>query len=340
MAETTGSPVTIRSEARGARGRVTCPLAAVSLGVAWPAGTLVLGDTLAAALDRLPASGPERGGSLTLLRDAPAIFGTVALLVAGLGVHRAFAATRGRRAPERARVPPAEHRTATARILVGLVLAAIAAGAVVTGALIGSASMTDAGAAMTVAVTALLGPAAARLAAVLTSASPAGIPRGGPPAARDSRCAAGVVMVGAGAVALLAVVAGAARAAAGRLPAGTDASALAGAVDGMFALAVVVVLLGTVGMPARPVRARMVRAVPARDRAGLWEALVGVLLGTAAGTGIGLFLGWALTRARDAPFAAQPLQIGLIVVAGAAAGIPIAARAARRGAAHPAAKMR
>ncbi|MEW2356426.1 FtsX-like permease family protein [Spirillospora sp. NPDC029432] len=409
MAETTGSPVAVRLAFGAARERAAGPLAAVFLGVTWLAGTLALGGTVTAGLDRLHPPGPERGGSLALLRGVPGIFGTVALVAAGAGVHGAFARTHARRAREYARLralgatrgqvlgiaaaealavgaagtlaglaagigcaallapsgtgppiagdaallavpaglggtllaalPPAVRAVRVPpavapreggpappvpRVLVWIVLAAVAAGAVLTGALIGSASMAGVGAAMAVAVTAPLAPLAARHAANLAGEDTAREPR------RTARAGC-AVMAGAGAVASLAVLAGAARASAARLPPG--AGALRGAVDGMLALAIAVVVLGMAGTLALSARERAREPGAAGSRARVnarWEALITVLYGTAAGTGLGLFLGWALVRARDAPVTAPPFRIGLIVIAVAAAGIAAATRAAAR----------
>jgi putative ABC transport system permease protein len=68
-----------------------------------------------------------------------------------------------------------------------------------------------------------------------------------------------------------------------------------------------------------------------------WEALLIALFGTLAGVGLGVFLGWALTRAAASQegfgvFAVPPAPIAVIVVVGALAGVIAAVRPARRAA--------
>jgi putative ABC transport system permease protein len=67
------------------------------------------------------------------------------------------------------------------------------------------------------------------------------------------------------------------------------------------------------------------------------EALLIALFGTTAGVGLGIFLGWALTRAAATQeglgvFAVPPVPIAVIVVIGALAGVLAAMRPARRAA--------
>ncbi|XVQ09136.1 ABC transporter permease [Spirillospora sp. CA-255316] len=120
-----------------------------------------------------------------------------------------------------------------------------------------------------------------------------------------------------------------------------DMDAFLGIDYGMLALAIVIALLGIANTLSLSVHERtrelgLLRAVGA-TRAQVrsmvrWESVIVALFGTAGGAGLGLFLGWGLTRALDDPFAAPPLQIGLIVAVGAAAGVLAAVRPARRAA--------
>ena len=84
-------------------------------------------------------------------------------------------------------------------------------------------------------------------------------------------------------------------------------------------------LLRAVGETRRQVRA-MVR----------WESVIVALFGTIGGLGLGVFLGWALVRASASggtgTFAAPPLQLTIIVLVGAIAGVLAGLRPARRAA--------
>jgi putative ABC transport system permease protein len=67
-----------------------------------------------------------------------------------------------------------------------------------------------------------------------------------------------------------------------------------------------------------------------------WESVLVALLGTVGGLGLGVFLGWALVRAAGqdgtGAFAAPPLQLAIILVVGAVAGVLAGLRPARRAA--------
>jgi putative ABC transport system permease protein len=67
-----------------------------------------------------------------------------------------------------------------------------------------------------------------------------------------------------------------------------------------------------------------------------WESVIVALLGTIGGLGLGVFLGWALVRASAAggtgTFAAPPLQLAIILLVGAIAGVLAGLRPARRAA--------
>lgn len=84
-------------------------------------------------------------------------------------------------------------------------------------------------------------------------------------------------------------------------------------------------LLRAVGQTRRQLRA-MVR----------WESVIIALFGTAGGLGLGVFLGWALVQAAAArgfaTFAAPAGQLGVVLVAGAVAGVLAGLGPARRAA--------
>jgi putative ABC transport system permease protein len=120
-----------------------------------------------------------------------------------------------------------------------------------------------------------------------------------------------------------------------------DMNTFLGIVYGMLALAIVIALLGIANTLSLSVHERtkelgLLRAVGAtraQVRAMVrWESVIVALFGTAGGAGIGLFTGWGVTRALDDPFAAPPVQLALIVLVGAVAGILAAVRPARRAA--------
>jgi putative ABC transport system permease protein len=108
----------------------------------------------------------------------------------------------------------------------------------------------------------------------------------------------------------------------------------------MLALAIVIALLGIANTLSLSVHERthelgLLRAVGATRgqlRAIIrWESLIVALFGTAGGLGLGLLPGWALARAATGgTFAAPVVQLVVIVVIGALAGILAALRPARR----------
>lgn len=108
----------------------------------------------------------------------------------------------------------------------------------------------------------------------------------------------------------------------------------------MLALAIVIALLGIANTLSLSVHERirelgLLRAVGATRgqlRAMVrWESLIVALFGTAGGIGLGLLPGWALARAAtDGTFAVPVVQLVVIVVIGALAGVLAALRPARR----------
>ncbi|HZE34476.1 MAG TPA: ABC transporter permease, partial [Actinoallomurus sp.] len=108
----------------------------------------------------------------------------------------------------------------------------------------------------------------------------------------------------------------------------------------MLALAIVIALLGIANTLSLSVHERtrelgLLRAVGATRgqlRAIIrWESLIVALFGTAGGLGLGLLPGWALARAATGgTFAAPVVQLVVIVVIGALAGVLAALRPARR----------
>jgi putative ABC transport system permease protein len=108
----------------------------------------------------------------------------------------------------------------------------------------------------------------------------------------------------------------------------------------MLALAIVIALLGIANTLSLSVHERtrelgLLRAVGATRgqlRAIIrWESLIVALYGTAGGLALGLLPGWALARAvTDGTFAAPVLQLAVIVVIGALAGVLAALRPAYR----------
>jgi putative ABC transport system permease protein len=110
----------------------------------------------------------------------------------------------------------------------------------------------------------------------------------------------------------------------------------------MLALAIVIALLGIANTLSLSVHERtrelgLLRAVGA-TRSQLraiirWESLIVALFGTAGGLALGLLPGWALARAATGgTFAAPVVQLVVIVVIGALAGVLAALRPARRAA--------
>jgi putative ABC transport system permease protein len=114
----------------------------------------------------------------------------------------------------------------------------------------------------------------------------------------------------------------------------------------MLALAIVIALLGIGNTLALAVYERtreigLVRAVGAaraQVRATIrWEAVLTAVLGTGTGAALGLFLGWAFVRSSSGraeidTIAVPWLQLVIIVLAGAAAGLLAGTRPARRAA--------
>jgi putative ABC transport system permease protein len=110
----------------------------------------------------------------------------------------------------------------------------------------------------------------------------------------------------------------------------------------MLALAIVIALLGIANTLSLSVHERtreigLLRAVGAtrgQIRSMIrGESLIVALSGTAGGLAIGLLPGWALARAAtDGTFAAPPVQLVVIAVIGALAGVLAALRPARRAA--------
>ncbi|WP_119727780.1 FtsX-like permease family protein [Thermomonospora amylolytica] len=110
----------------------------------------------------------------------------------------------------------------------------------------------------------------------------------------------------------------------------------------MLALAILIALLGIANTLAQAIHERtrelgLLRAVGAargQVRAMVrWESVIVALFGTAGGVGLGLFLGWGLAGAGFGAFAAPPVQITVIALVGAVAGVLAAIRPARRAAA-------
>ncbi|WP_395110520.1 ABC transporter permease [Actinomadura sp. SCN-SB] len=123
----------------------------------------------------------------------------------------------------------------------------------------------------------------------------------------------------------------------------SDMGTFLSVVYGMLALAIVIALLGIANTLSLSVHERtrelgLLRAVgatrPQVRSMVRWEAVIVALFGTAGGAGLGLFAGWGLTRAMGDPFAALPVQLGMIVVVGAVAGVLASVRPARRAAAR------
>jgi putative ABC transport system permease protein len=113
----------------------------------------------------------------------------------------------------------------------------------------------------------------------------------------------------------------------------------------MLALAILIALMGIANTLSLSVHERtrelgLLRAV-GQTRAQLrsmvrWESVIVALFGTTAGLGLGVLLGWALVRAASVTatgtFAAPLLQLGVVLAAGAVAGMLAGVRPARRAA--------
>jgi putative ABC transport system permease protein len=126
----------------------------------------------------------------------------------------------------------------------------------------------------------------------------------------------------------------------------SEVQTLLGLIYGLLGLAILIAVMGIANTLALSMHERtrelgLLRAV-GQTRGQLratvrWEALLIALFGTLAGVGLGVFLGWALTRAAAAQegfgvFAVPPAPIVVIVVVGALAGVIAAVRPARRAA--------
>ena len=127
---------------------------------------------------------------------------------------------------------------------------------------------------------------------------------------------------------------------------GSDVQVLLGLIYGLLGLAILIAVMGIANTLALSMHERtrelgLLRAVGQTRRqlrtTVRWEALLIALFGTTAGVGIGVFLGWALTRAiaaqeGSAVFAVPVGQIVVIIGLGALAGVTAAVRPARRAA--------
>jgi putative ABC transport system permease protein len=124
----------------------------------------------------------------------------------------------------------------------------------------------------------------------------------------------------------------------------SDVQTLLGLIYGLLGLAILIAVMGIANTLALSIHERtrelgLLRAV-GQTRSQLrstvrWEALLIALFGTLTGVGMGVFLGWALTRAAATQegfgvFAVPPGPIAVIVVVGALAGVIAAVRPARR----------
>ena len=113
----------------------------------------------------------------------------------------------------------------------------------------------------------------------------------------------------------------------------------------MLALAILIALMGIANTLSLSVHERtrelgLLRAV-GQTRAQLrsmvrWESVIVAVFGTTAGLGLGVLLGWALVRAASVTstgtFAAPLAQLGVVLLAGAVAGMLAGVRPARRAA--------
>jgi putative ABC transport system permease protein len=126
----------------------------------------------------------------------------------------------------------------------------------------------------------------------------------------------------------------------------SEVQTLLGLIYGLLGLAILIAVMGIANTLALSMHERtrelgLLRAV-GQTRGQLrstvrWEALLIALFGTLAGVGLGIFLGWALTRAAASEegfgvFAVPSAPIAVIVVVGALAGVIAAVRPARRAA--------
>jgi len=113
----------------------------------------------------------------------------------------------------------------------------------------------------------------------------------------------------------------------------------------MLVLAIVIALIGIANTLSLSIHERtrelgLLRAVGetrGQVRAMVrWESVIVALFGTVGGLGLGVFLGWALVRAAGrsgtGAFAVPPVQLAIILVVGAIAGVLAGLRPARRAA--------
>lgn len=109
----------------------------------------------------------------------------------------------------------------------------------------------------------------------------------------------------------------------------------------MLALAILIALMGIANTLSLAIHERtrelgLLRAVGAtrgQTRSMIrWESLIVALFGTVGGMGLGLALGWVFVSSGSSSFAAPPVQLAVIVVVGALAGVLAAVRPARRAA--------
>jgi putative ABC transport system permease protein len=126
----------------------------------------------------------------------------------------------------------------------------------------------------------------------------------------------------------------------------SEVQTLLGLIYGLLGLAILIAVMGIANTLALSIHERtrelgLLRAVGQTRRqlrsTVRWEALLIALFGTLVGVGLGVFLGWALTRAVAVQeglgvFAVPPAPIAVIVVVGSLAGVIAAVRPARRAA--------
>ena len=126
----------------------------------------------------------------------------------------------------------------------------------------------------------------------------------------------------------------------------SEVQTLLGLIYGLLGLAILIAVMGIANTLALSIHERtrelgLLRAVGQTRRqlrsTVRCEALLIAMFGTLAGVGLGVFLGWALTRAVSTQegfgvFAVPPVPIAVIVVVGALAGVIASVRPARRAA--------
>jgi putative ABC transport system permease protein len=126
---------------------------------------------------------------------------------------------------------------------------------------------------------------------------------------------------------------------------GQGVDIMLGVVYVLLALAIIIALMGIANTLSLSVYERtrelgLLRAV-GQTRGQMrsmvrWESVIIAVFGTVGGLGLGVFLGWALVRASSpdglAPFTVPGGQLGIVLAAGAAAGVLAGLRPARRAA--------